>query len=105
MKPGAAATDDARMVSVLFAGRIAPHRPVLRSAGDFQVFRAGAGRWRVSAPGADLAPGRVIAVVSCEKGTIAHFTGHGSRGEIHTVSAGDGTYVDEPVEFVFYAVA
>ena len=93
------------MVSVLIAGRIAPHGRVHRSVGHFSVNRHAAGRYGFSAPGLDLAFGRVIPVITSDKGVLAHYVGLGHRGEIHTVRSDDGSYVDADFEFVFYQVA
>jgi hypothetical protein len=93
------------MASVLIAGRITQHGKVLRPVGDFTVARHSAGRYAVRVPGRDLSFGRVVALVTSEEGTLAHYRGGRHRAEIHTVSADDGTYVDSEVEFVFYRVA
>ena len=93
------------MPTVLLAGRINPHGRSLRSFGTFTVSRHSTGRYAVEARNTDLSLGRVVAVLSSEEGTLAHFNGRRHRAEIHTVSADDGSYVDVEVEFVLYKVA
>ena len=93
------------MPTVLLAGRITPRGRLLRPVGKFTVARHSTGRYSVRARNADLSLGRVVAVISSVEGTLAHFNGGRHRGEIHTVSADDGTYVDVDVEFVLYKVA
>jgi hypothetical protein len=91
--------------TVLIAGRFTPRGRVLQRVGDFTVSRDSAGLYSLRARDRDLSPGRVVAVVSTEEGTLAHYNGRRHRAEIHTVSAEDGSYVDADVEFVFYRVA
>jgi hypothetical protein len=102
---GPRTTQNLPMPTVLLAGRITPRGRLLRPVGNFTVSRHSTGRFSVKARNADLSLGRVVAILSSEEGTLAHFNGGRHRGEIHTVSADDGSYVDVDVEFVLYKVA